>query len=138
MMKNVIKFVFVAVLFVATVQAQELNSISNAVVNAEKVGVFQFQEKTLDYGTIKQNANGVRVFTFKNVGQAPIIITKVKASCGCTVPTKPTKAIMPGETAVIKVSYDTKRLGAFSKTITVSSNANQKQYILHIKGTVVQ
>ncbi len=137
-MKKLMKSVVVALLFVATLQAQELNSISNTVVNVEKMGIFEFQEKTIDYGVIKKNADGAREFTFKNVGQAPIIITKVKASCGCTVPTKPAKAIMPGEKAVIKVSYDTKRLGAFSKTITVSSNAKQKQYVLHIKGTVVQ
>ncbi|MCH9660492.1 MAG: DUF1573 domain-containing protein [Bacteroidetes bacterium] len=103
----------------------------------ESVGSFQFENKVLDYGTVAHNSDGERSFTFKNVGNAPILISRVKGSCGCTVPTKPKGPIMPGETAVIGVKYDTKREGAFSKSITVTSNASEQNIILKIKGKVL-
>lgn len=103
----------------------------------EEKGVFKFDSEVIDYGTIAHNADGVRAFTFKNVGNAPIVITKVKGSCGCTVPTKPDHAIMPGETAEIGVKYATNRVGPFSKTVTVTSNASENVVVLKIKGKVL-
>ena len=103
----------------------------------ESTGVFEFESSVIDYGTIAHNADGVRAFKFKNTGTAPIVITNVKGSCGCTVPTKPDHAIMPGETAEIGVKYATNRVGAFTKTVTVTSNASEPTVILKIKGTVL-
>lgn len=105
---------------------------------ASKSGVFNFETDTIDYGTISKNDNGNRSFSFTNTGTAPIIITSVKGSCGCTVATKPSKPIMPNETAEIGVTYDTKRVGAFSKTITVVSNASENNKVLRIKGSVTK
>ena len=101
------------------------------------VGVFHFEEEVIDYGTISQNDNGVRTFTFTNRGRAPIVISKVKTSCSCTVPTYPKKAILPGETASIDIKYATNRVGSFSKTITIMSNADEPQKKLRIKGNVL-
>ena len=98
-------------------------------------GIFEFESQVIDYGTIAHNSDGVRAFKFTNVGKSPIVITKVKGSCGCTVPTKPKGPIMPGETAEIGVKYATDRVGAFSKTVTVTSNANEASIVLKIKGT---
>ena len=131
-MKNLLK-VCIVVLFTINLSAQDLAMNTNS-----KVGVFEFETETIDYGTIEQNTDGNRIFTFKNVGNAPIIISKVKASCGCTVPTKPNQPIMPGETGEISVKYATNRLGAFSKTITVSSNANEVKKMIRVKGKVVK
>ncbi len=100
-------------------------------------GVFEFESETLDYGTIAQNSDGKRVFKFKNIGKAPIIISRAKGSCGCTVPTVPKRPIMPGETAEIGVKYATNRVGAFSKTITLYSNASEKTKMLKVKGKVL-
>ena len=100
------------------------------------VGVFQFETEIINYGTIAQNSDGNRAFVFKNVGNAPIIISEVKASCGCTIPSKPNKPIMPGETAEIEVKYATSRLGGFSKTLTVISDASEPKKIIRIKGNV--
>jgi hypothetical protein len=105
---------------------------------ASKSGVFNFETDTIDYGTISKNDNGNRSFSFTNTGTVPIIITSVKGSCGCTVATKPSKPIMPNETAEIGVTYDTKRVGAFSKTITVVSNASENNKVLRIKGSVTK
>ena len=95
-----------------------------------------FKTETIDYGTIEKSSNGVRVFEFTNTGNAPLVITDVKSSCGCTIPKKPEKPIMPGENGVIEVKYDTKRVGPIRKTVTVYSNATEPIKALKIKGVV--
>ena len=99
-------------------------------------GVFDFETEVIDYGTIDYDSDGTRTFTFTNRGRAPIIIADIKTSCGCTVPKYSKKPVMPGETSTIEVKYATKRVGAFSKTITITSNAFESRKILKIKGTV--
>jgi hypothetical protein len=99
---------------------------------------FQFEKETIDYGKIKKNANGVRVFVFKNTGNQPIIITNIQSSCGCTVAERPEKPIMPNEKGTIKISYDTKKIGGFSKVITIFSNAKNARKRLRIKGYVTK
>ncbi len=101
-----------------------------------KAQEFQFETASIDYGKITKGDDGVRVFEFTNIGDAPLIITKIKSTCGCTVPKKPEKPIMPGKKGQIAVSYDTKRVGGFSKGITVFSNAKTPQKRLKIKGFV--
>jgi len=107
-------------------------------VNAQdKVAKIEFESETIDYGTIEKGADGVRVFKFKNTGNIPLIITRVKSSCGCTVPKKPEEPIMPGMTGEIEVKYDTNRVMPIRKTITVTSNAETPTIALKIKGLVV-
>jgi hypothetical protein len=97
---------------------------------------FKFELETIDYGKISKGSDGARTFVFTNIGDAPIIIENIQSSCGCTVPEKPEKPIMPGEKGEIKVSYDTKRIGGFSKQITILSNAVKARRIIKIKGFV--
>jgi len=97
----------------------------------------EFKTEVIDYGTIKKNADGVRYFKFKNTGSAPLVIKTVKGSCGCTVPTKPNQPIMPGQSGEIKVKYATNRVGRFTKTVTVVSNASDKPKVVRIKGEVL-
>ena len=132
-MKKIITLLFV-VTFTLVAKAQNNDFTVKADPNA---GVFKFESEMVDYGTIEQNADGKRVFKFKNVGKSPIIITRAKGSCGCTVPTVPKRPIMPGETAEIGVKYATNRIGAFSKSITLYSNASEKTKMLRIKGKVL-
>ncbi len=107
-------------------------------VNAQdKVAKIEFESQTIDYGTIEKGADGVRVFKFKNTGDAPLIVTKVKSTCGCTVPKKPEEPIMPGMTGEIEVKYDTNRVMPIRKTITVTSNAETPTVALKIKGNVI-
>ena len=90
-----------------------------------------------DYGTIAQGANGTCEFTVTNTGDQPLILTNCKGSCGCTVPKCETEPIMPGATTAITVKYDTKRVGAINKSVTVSSNAtNEPTKVIRIKGEV--
>ncbi|WP_299891057.1 DUF1573 domain-containing protein [uncultured Lacinutrix sp.] len=107
-------------------------------INAqEKVAKIEFKETTIDYGTVEKGANGLRTFEFTNTGDAPLIISKVSSSCGCTVPKKPKDPIMPGMTGEIEVKYDTKRVMPIRKTITVLSNAETPSVALKIKGEVI-
>jgi hypothetical protein len=95
-----------------------------------------FESETIDYGTVEYNSDGTREFKFKNTGKEPLIIQSATGSCGCTVPTPPKDPVKPGETAVIKVHYDTKRVGNFEKTVTVVSNSKTPSKVLRIKGVV--
>ena len=103
----------------------------------DKVAKIEFKDTTIDYGTINKGDNGVRTFEFTNTGDAPLIITKVSSSCGCTVPKKPEKPIMPGDSGEIEVKYDTQRVMPIRKTITVLSNAETPTVSLKIKGEVI-
>ena len=87
----------------------------------DKLAKIEFKDTTIDYGTINKGDNGVRTFEFTNTGDAPLIITKVSSSCGCTVPKKPENPIMPGDSGEIEVKYDTQRVMPIRKTITVLS-----------------
>ncbi len=130
-LKNVSFVILVAFLSITGLQAQNVET-------AKKVASINFEVEELDYGTIEKGSNGVRVFTFTNTGNAPLIISNVKASCGCTVPTYSNEAILPGEEGEITVKYDTKKVGKFTKTITVSSNATNTKKLLKIKGNIVE
>lgn len=97
-----------------------------------------FDSETIDYGTIAHNADGNRKFEFTNNGNKPLIITNTQGSCGCTVPTAPKEPIAPGAKGVIGVKYATDRVGPFTKTVTVTSNAEgTPSKVLTIKGTVL-
>jgi len=97
-----------------------------------------FANETIDYGTIAHNADGKREFVFTNNGNKPLIITNAVGSCGCTVPTFPKEPILPGAKASIGVKYATDRIGAFTKTVTITSNAEgTPSKTLTIKGTVL-
>jgi hypothetical protein len=103
----------------------------------DKVAKIEFKSDTIDYGTIEKGSNGVRVFEFTNTGNAPLIISNVTSTCGCTIPKKPDGPILPGKTGQIEVKYDTNRVNPIRKTITVISNAETPTVALKIKGEVV-
>ena len=111
-----------------------------AVVATAKVGGagMVFEQETIDYGTIQHNADGKREFVFTNNGTEPLVISNTQGSCGCTVPTTPKEPIAPGGKGIIGVKYATDRVGPFTKTVTVTSNAEgMPSKVLTIKGTVL-
>ena len=92
-----------------------------------------------DYGKIQKNADGACFFTITNSGTEPLLITNAKGSCGCTVPSWPREAIAPGETAKMKVTYATNRVGPINKTVTITSNSTTgKTKVVRIKGEVLK
>lgn len=122
-MKKLVLFLFVGLLgFSLTAQ--------------DAAAKIEFKTETVDYGEITKGADGIRVFEFTNTGTAPLIVSDVRSSCGCTIPKKPDAPIMPGKTGEIQVKYDTNRVGPIRKAITVISNADTPTMVLKIKGEV--
>ncbi len=117
--------------------------LMNVVVFAQKGPRIEFKDKdnTIDYGTTNKNDdNGIRSFEFTNTGDAPLIITNVQSTCGCTIPTKPTDPILPGKIGKIDVKYNM-HPGPIRKTIIVESNAvnvEEGRVAIKIKGEVVE
>ncbi len=121
------KIIFVIVFLVSSSQAY----------GQEKIAEIQFKETVIDYGIIENGEDGKKIFEFKNTGNAPLVFNRIFSSCGCTIPKKPEKPVLPGESGEIQVNYDTKRTGIFQKAITVKSNARNPNIILRIKGEVL-
>ena len=109
----------------------------NTETESAKIAILEFDEKVLEYGTIIQHSDGNREFTFTNTGNAPLVIANVKSSCGCTVANYTKEPILPGEKGKIDVTYDTKRLGVFRKSIRVFSNAKEDNKTFVVQGNVV-
>lgn len=99
--------------------------------------VMTIDKELHDYGTVEYLGDGKCVFTITNTGNAPLIITLCKGSCGCTVPVWSKDPIAPGASTQITVKYDTSRPGPFNKQVTITSNAvNTPSKVVKIKGTV--
>lgn len=97
-----------------------------------------FRKTVHNYGTLKAGGDGSIVFEFKNTGNAPLVISNVTKSCGCITPDWTSGPVNPGETGEIKLTYDTHRIGAIDKYVTVASNAvNGSVVALRVKGRVV-
>ncbi len=96
----------------------------------------EFENTEYNYGKMEINGNGIYAFKFSNSGNTPLIIRNVTTSCGCTVPEWPKKPVKPGETASLKVNYDTSKPGVFRKTITVFFNGVDSPVVLSIRGEV--
>lgn len=139
---SLLLFVFALGLGLSSIQAQE--NAKSIVVGGQAAGaIAEFNETTVDYGTIEQNSDPLRTFTIKNTGVAPLVITAAKGSCGCTVPSYDKEPILPGQESEIQVRYDTKRVGNFNKTVTLTTNATNGTsedkpgvFTLKIKGKV--
>jgi hypothetical protein len=121
--------------------AQEKKTLDNVGNANPNQASFKFNEEEYNFGTIKQGESVTHEFSFTNTGTntgtEPLVISKAEGSCGCTVPTYPQQPIMKGQTAAIKVTFNsTGKLGIQDKTVTLTSNAIQNPMIIHIKGTV--
>ena len=97
-----------------------------------------FESLVVDYGTIKQNSEPLRIIKFTNTGTEPLVIKNARGSCGCTVPTWPKEPVMPGEESQLEIRYATNRLGKFSKKVTLTTNAPGAPIVLTVKGNVLK
>lgn len=132
-MKKLLILIWVSVCMVSLVYSQEKQE--TAPVNKDAAEI-TFEKTIHDFGKLPYQGNGECEFVFKNTGKEPLVLTNVKTSCGCTVPTWPRKPIERKKDGTIKIKYDTKRQGAFTKTITVFSNASNSPVQLTIRGDV--
>jgi len=133
-MKNIL--IFGIGLLVSTIVFAQTPSADQAI--SDTLPHIEFTSTIHDFGQIKVNADASCEFSFTNSGKVPLILSNVRASCGCTVPDWPKDPILPGEKGVIKVRYTTvTRPNVINKAIIVHSNADNKQVVLRIKGEVV-
>lgn len=145
MIKKMKKSIFVLTLLLFSVTfviAQEATKpvapATTAVVNNPNAADISFTKTVHDYGTLFVGGDGNCEFEFTNSGKEPLILSSVKSSCGCTVPSWPREPIMPGKKEVIKVKYDTGRIGPINKTITVMSNGKNSPVVLKITGNIIK
>ncbi len=104
-------------------------------------GSIKFSETTINFGSFPETeATKQGSFSFTNVGDAPLVISQVVASCGCTVPQYTKQPIQPGEKGQIDVTYKTKGRfpGHFKKTLTVRTNGNPEMVRLYIEGDMTE
>jgi hypothetical protein len=118
---------FSAIAPVKSVVSKVSNVASSIVWNSE----------TIDVGQIPQNTPKPIVFEFKNTGKTTVIVTNVQGSCGCTATDYTKTPIAPGKSGTIKATYNAVNVGAFTKTVSVTTNAETTPKTLTIKGIVV-
>ncbi|SDQ56988.1 DUF1573 domain-containing protein [Flagellimonas zhangzhouensis] len=98
--------------------------------------VMTFEKAEHDFGTIQRGTPQEYSFAFTNTGNAPLIITDAKSSCGCTVPNPPKEPIAPGETGELLVKFNGSGQNQVTKTITVTANTAKGSELLRIKAFV--
>ncbi|MDW7690350.1 DUF1573 domain-containing protein [Flammeovirgaceae bacterium SG7u.111] len=109
-----------------------------AQVIGTEAATFSWKAQEVNLGKIKKGVPAEAVFTFTNEGKAPLIITEVKPTCGCTIASWPKEPLQKGETASIKATYNAANKGVFHKSIRVYSNSTTPVAVLVIKGEVVE
>jgi len=147
-MKKLVLILFIGIMgFSMNAQVETVEEVEETIIESTEdepakkkadpnAPVFEFERKIVDYGAIEKGSKGIYDFKFKNIGKSPLIISNVKGSCGCTVPSAPKEPIMPGQSGIIQVKYDTNRVGPISKTITITSNASESKKVIRVKGLV--
>jgi hypothetical protein len=128
-----IKVILISIILLSTVSCSE-KSGKKVDRNASKI---KFEETNHDFGEIKYGGEASFDFIFSNTGKSPLILDNVRSTCGCTVPEWTREPVNISGTGSIRVIYDTHRVGAFSKTLIVYSNAANSPIRLFIKGRVL-
>lgn len=106
--------------------------------NAAEAPVMKFEKESHDFGKIKQGDKVNYDFKFTNTGKSPLIISEAHATCGCTIPEWPKTPVKPGDSAVIKVTFNSAgKTGLQDKQITVSANTVPAQTMVHLIGEVL-
>lgn len=95
-----------------------------------------FDDLQFDFGDISQGTHVDHLFTFTNTGDAPLVITNARSSCGCTIPEYTREAVAPGEKGELLVKFDGSGRGTVNKTITLSTNTEEGSERLRIKANV--
>lgn len=145
-MKNIaIIMILLSVVFVsckedatAKIKKENLEKAQQRSASREDAPVIKFNKESHDFGTINEGDEVETTFEFTNAGKSELIITNIKGSCGCTVPTGwPKTPISPGETAEFSVKFNSKgKPNKQQKTVTVSSNTNSGKETVKILAQV--
>lgn len=127
---TVIALVAVGQEFTASVKSFDLATV--------KAAVFNWNSTEFDFGKVQKGTPVTHEFTFTNTGSEQLIISSVKASCGCTVTEYTKNPIEAGGKGFVKATYDASKAGAFTKTVTINANTEEGAVLLTIKGEVIE
>ena len=120
---------------ISPVPAEMAQTATNA--DPSTLGAFQFSEMEYDFGNIQEGKVVEKIFNFTNNGQAPLVISNITASCGCTSPDWTKSPVQPGQTGFVKVVFNSAaKSGAQSPTVTIQANTNPSVTRLSMRGSV--
>ncbi len=129
--------IFSAFTMVAVAQQAEPAKI-DATEKTKGGPIMSLESNTVDFGTMKQHGEPLRVVKFTNTGTEPLIIKNARGSCGCTVPIWPKEPIMPGQEEIIEIRYATNRLGKINKTIKITTNEGGDPHVIKVVGNILK
>lgn len=96
-----------------------------------------FDTVAFDFGVLEQGKKVMHTFTFTNTGEYTLVLSSVKASCGCTVPTWTKEPVAPGQKGTVEVEFNTTgRKGIQQKTVSVFANTSPKVTLLHFTANI--
>ncbi len=130
-----VTFIILGLVFASIAIAQTLAS-NEKPGNPLREAAFAWVQTSFDFGKIKLNVPVTHEFKFTNSGDAPLVITSVQASCGCTVAEYSKEPIPSGGQGFVKATYNAAKAGVFTKTVTINSNTQDGVVLLTIKGEV--
>lgn len=114
-----------------------VNAQSTQAADPATLGSFQFPEMEYDFGTINEGKVVEHIFKFTNNGQAPLVISNITASCGCTSPDWSKAPVKPGDEGYVKVVFNSAaKSGTQAPTVSIQANTNPTVTRLRLKGTV--
>ena len=110
------------------------------IIDQDQAAKIKFDKTVNDFGKVKKGTKDLKcTFTYTNTGNDMLFISRVKKSCGCTVPVFSKEPVAPGQSATIEIGYTTTDIvGVFNKKITVFTNAINAAVVLTIKGEVAE
>jgi hypothetical protein len=119
-----------------TVDQNQLTVTDSA--DSSNIPAFKFEKEVYDFGEIKEGEKVSHDFKFKNIGNAPLIISSATATCGCTIPEYPTEPLAPGAEGVIRVVFNSSgKPGMQNKIVSITANTNPTLTELNILGNVL-
>lgn len=120
-----------------TAVSTPVNAQATTAADPATLGSFEFPEMEYDFGAIKEGEVIEHLFKFTNNGQAPLVISNITASCGCTSPDWTKSPVKPGEEGFVKVVFNSAaKSGAQAPTVSIQANTNPTVTRLRLKGTV--
>lgn len=146
MLRKTVSLVAFSVLLMATsckenvetkITDEDMKAVEAEIALASKLPKIELDKMEHDFGSINEGDVVETEFMVKNVGEADLIIADAKGSCGCTVPSPPKEPIKPGDSAPIKVSFDSNgKPGMQNKTVTLTTNTENGKETFSIKANV--
>ncbi len=114
------------------------NTATSATAPTGPTTSIKFDKSTHDFGTLTAGEKATYKYTFTNTGTEPLIISNVKASCGCTTPSYSKEPVAPGETGFINVQYSASGSGSVTKNVTITANTKPAKTMIYLKANVVK